>query len=463
MDQFAEKDDIGPVKVPNRGKSRVLVIPVDFNLSGLEPQNIGHLKRFFGPARDDVPTFAGYFRDNSRGLLEVEAFLLDPITISSCPFPGLGLSNCRVSSPNDLALFSWLPVVNRILRDLEKRGLDFSAFDWNGPAGRPDGWIDGLIFTQNGISPEVGFPLSLLAPEVINGPVRINAVTIVDNSPPPDGDYTRNDAAILHGFGHLLGLAELSDPDGSSSGLLYSLMGSYCDSENTCDIPLLDAYSRIALGWVEEYPVRGSEEVRIPPAPEEKTVFRLGDGPEYLLVENRGRLTLWDRRIESRGLAVYRVDRSQLPPGGNFDFFPEWISGGANRDENHPLVMNIPTDGDFDFRSRPRETGPRDLFQTGDSLGPGQLFPFPEFFSSPGQTGIAISRIDSVTISPWIQARLENGAGEEPIPKTGGCQAFPAGADSASSGLALILVSFWGLRIIFRIGKRINSWSGPRP
>ncbi|MDD5222713.1 MAG: hypothetical protein PHE84_01875 [bacterium] len=434
MDQFAEKDDIGPVKVPNRGKSRVLVIPVDFNLPGLTPQNIGHLQRFFGPAREDVPTFAGYFRDNSRGRLEIEARVMDPITISICPFPGLGIFSCRVDPPADPALFSWLPVVNRVLRDLANRGLDFSDFDLNGSAGIPDGWIDGLIITQNGISTEASFPLSLLAPEIIKAPTRINAVTIVDNSIPPDGDYTRNDAAILHGFGHLLGFAELSDPDRSSPGLLHSLMGTYCDDGNVCDIPLLDAYSRVAIGWTDEYLIHGTEEIRVPPAPEANYVARLGDASPYLLVENRGRLPLWDRRIESRGLAVYRVDPARLPPGGKFDFFPEWISGGANRDDNHPLVRNILADS-------------QDLFLTGNSLGSAQLSPFPEFFYPDGQVRIAVSDIDSETYTPWVRARLRNGFTEEPAPQTEGCQTFPVGASPTAIALILIL----GL---FNLGRR---------
>jgi len=447
MDQFAEKDDIGPLKVPNRGKSRILVIPVDFNLPGLEPQNIEHLKRFFGPGREDVPTFARYFRDNSRGLLEIEARVMDPITVSSCPFPGLGLLSCRVSSPTDLALFSWLPIVNKVLRDFKSRGLVFSDFDLNGPAGLPDGWIDGLIFTQNGVAPEVNFPLSLLAPEIINGPIGINAVTIVDNSLPPDGDYTRNDAAILHGFGHLLGFADLTDPDRSSSGLLYSLMGAYCSDDNICDIPLLDAYSRVAIGWAEEYLIRGAEEVKIPPAPEARSVFRLGDTSPYFLVENRGRLPLWDRRIESRGLAVYRVDPAHLPPGGKFDFFPEWISGGANRDESHPLVMNIPADGNYDFLTRQSWLDPGDLFQTGDILGPSQLFLFPELITPLGTAEIAISDIDSESYAPWVRARLRNGFTVEPSPRAEGCQTFPIGADQP----AILLIVLLGL---IKLGRR---------
>jgi len=446
MDQFAQKDDIGPVKVPNRGKSRVLVIPVDFALPGLPPQNVEHLKRFFGPIREDVPTFAGYFRDNSRGLLEVEAQVLDPITLYSCPLPGLDLSNCRVTSPAGITSV-WLPIVEKRIRDLKKYNFDLSRFDLNGPAGLPDGWIDGLLFTQNGISAEATFPLSLLAPEIITGPVRINAVTIVDNSLPPDGDYTRNDAALLHGFGHLLGFAELSDPDRSSYGLLYSLMGAYCSDENICDIPLLDADSRLAVGWAEEYLIQGAEEVRIPPAPEGRYIFRLGDGSGYFLVENRGRLPLWDRRIESRGLAVYRVDQQMLPREGESDSFPEWISGGVNRDENHPLIMNIPADGNFDFLTRQSWLDPRDLFRTGDRLGPSQLFLFPELISLFGTTEIAISDIDSKTYAPWIRARLQNGSGEEPSPRTEGCQNFPLGA---SPGVILMIVLLGLIKLVYR-------------
>jgi hypothetical protein len=296
-----------------------------------------------------------------------------------------------------------------------------------------------LLFTQNGISAEATFPLSLLAPEIITGPVRINAVTIVDNSLPPDGDYTRNDAALLHGFGHLLGFAELSDPDRSSYGLLYSLMGAYCSDENICDIPLLDADSRLAVGWAEEYLIQGAEEVRIPPAPEGRYIFRLGDGSGYFLVENRGRLPLWDRRIESRGLAVYRVDQQMLPREGESDSFPEWISGGVNRDENHPLIMNIPAGGFSDLRCRPDGMEANDFFQTGDNLGPCQLFPFPEFSPPAGQTGVSVSQIDSETISPWIKARLESGAAEEAVPKTEGCQTFPLGASSSAILLTFLL------------------------
>ena len=406
MDHFARTDDIGEAKIPHRGSVRILVVPVDFALPGLTPQNFSHLERFFGPARDDAPTLAGFFRDNSRGVFEVEPEIIDPKTFFSCPFAGLAPSDCRLAGASDVALLAWIPLVEKTLDDLEARGLDFSRFDVNGPAGGPDGWIDGVVISHNGISGDVTLPLSLFTADPVYGGIGIGGVAVVNNARPADGDYTGNDAAFLREFGHLLGFADLSDRDLSSYGLVCSIMGSSCDGEGNCDLPLLDAASRVLIGWAEEIEVRGRQEVLIAPAEEGGEVYRLGAGSRYFLVENRGRHPLWDGRIESRGLAVYRVNREKAPGSGPYDFLSAWHTGGPNAEEGDPFIMNIPADGDYELQSREGWMDPDDLFREGDVLGADQLSPFPDQLDADGVPLISLEVVDAAGFAPSIRARL---------------------------------------------------------
>lgn len=453
MDHFARSDDIGEGKIPHAGSVRILVIPLDFSLPGFTPQNSTQLERFFGPARETAPTLAGYFSLNSGGAFHVEAEVLEPKTLFSCPFERLDPFACRLDDVTDLELYSWVPLVVDILDDLEQRGLDFTRFDLNGPDGTPDGWIDGVVIAQNGVSGDVSIPLHLLTSESVFGGVKIGGVAIVNNERPPDGDYTRNDAAFLREFGHLLGFADLTDTDGSSYGLAYSIMGAACADEESCDLPLLDAVSRVLIGWADPIEVHGEMDVLISPADSGGEIYQLGNEPRYFLVEHRRRHPLWDRRIQSPGLAVYRVNHAKSPGEGTYDFLASWYQGGPNDDEWDPFIMNIPADGKYELQFGSGWMDPDDLFTGGNILGEEQLFLFPDVYSSSGAPVVFLEVINATTPAPAIRALLSAPGTDETDPDLTECGQVPDGDPPPPLILLVFLILF---RILSRAAPTRN-------
>ena len=403
VDHFTNPNDVGRYKVPHLGKSRILVIPVNLDTRHLKRLDIEAVKRFFKEKKGSF-TFPGYWRDNSRGRFRVSADIARPVEFRRCPLP-VSKKKCTPTRRDISALTYGIPLVRTIIRRAHKESrLDFRNYDKNGRQGKPDGWADGVIIIVNAGRFGVALPFGLVDGRyemVIDG-VRINMAAIASGK--------RALPMSVHEFGHLLGFADLYDEWRRTYGLVLSPMGTW--GYSTGDVPLLDAFSKMRIGWAELEEVSGIREVMIPPAITGK-VYKLGRGREFFLVENRQKKGVYDRNVGTPGLAVYHVNLDRQPSQAKYGFI-KTVADCPNCRRFRPFVMNVQADRRYDLQYRLARFQPGDLFRTGDTLIPGavnmRLSPSNPWFSSNAYSGrptaVSITDIDSDSFLPNIRATL---------------------------------------------------------
>lgn len=87
---------------------------------------------------------------------------------------------------------------------------------------------------------------------------------------------------------------------------------------------MLDAYSRKKLGWAKVVEVKGLGVGTLFPSTENDTVYQLGSGSEYFLLENRHKSS-FDIFLNDEGLAVYAINEKTT----------------SNTDEWHPAIHSL--------------------------------------------------------------------------------------------------------------------------
>ncbi|MBN2227448.1 MAG: M6 family metalloprotease domain-containing protein [candidate division Zixibacteria bacterium] len=211
-------------------------------------------------------------------------------------------------------------------------GVDFSVYDIFGPAGVPDGNVDGLFVVHAGPGYEETGNLNMIHShkwslggnaQYLDG-VRIDAYTQEPEESAIAGTISPI-GVFAHEYGHFIGLPDLYDIDGepsTSDGLgRWSLMagGSYNGGSRT---PAhFDAWSKTYVGFVQPIEVVDNLiDVAIPQVETDPVIYKLWalgeyDGPEYFLVENRQK-TGSDIALAGEGLLIYHVDDSRF---GNYD------------------------------------------------------------------------------------------------------------------------------------------------
>lgn len=331
-DQF-KNGDIGLNKVPHRGKSRVLVVPLEFGKSA----DFAHLDAFFDNSDDAKYSFRKYWQINSYGAFDVTVDVLPVVHFDSCPVADN--PNCEFTGANgDKAIEVVRAVFDRLDNEL---GVDFSQYDTNGPDGKPDGYCDGIIFLVPSYSGGIAPPIYPFLKDENGEPANVwDGITVGAIA------ISNTDAqTVLHEFGHLLGFADLYNFD-----LDYSLM-SFCDD---C---MLDAQSRLKIGWAEALDVAAGEttEVLLRPATSSKQIVRVkgADAREYFLLEMRQETKFGNSTLDGglNGVAVYHVDETISAPIIAQSNYPAW----------HPLIMNErPTNKQAEAR----------LFRAGDEFLP---------------------------------------------------------------------------------------------
>lgn len=409
-DQFIEANDIGENKIPHFGKSRVLMVPIIIETSKY-PNMVKWEKFFRYDMSTGTNTFSNFWKVNSLGKYDVEVVMVDPIFYSDCPLPPT-FKNCAIPRGDVNALSPGIKFLKNLLKRVkEERKINFKDFDINGIDGKADNWIDGILVMSNASFPGVAFPISIFDKIEFDG-VKIGAIAIAELN----GD----EVIALHEFGHLLGFGDLYHEKKRRSGLHFSLMGEY-----TKKIPLLDAYSRMKIGWanVEETNTAIqnsiSKEMIVPPVIDTGKIFKIGSDKEFFLIENRGPDTagLYDMSLHKNGIAIYHIDETKLPRPNKY-LFVQLLAHCLNCDEWHPLIMNVQADGLFEIQqglSKRNSIDEKDLFHTGNTLVPDlenqHLFSNTNRYLSSNwyngkPSGIHITDIDSDTALPNISIKL---------------------------------------------------------
>ncbi len=127
------------------------------------------------------------------------------------------------------------------------------------------------------------------------------------------GPETGGVGIFAHELAHLLGLIDLYDGTGVTSGLgIWSLMSAGWSLNGTNTPAHLDAYSKAQLGFAPVITVNGNlSDVRIEPVETGGAIYRLdATGFQYFLLENRRR-TGFDAALPGEGLLIYHVDPRQ--------------------------------------------------------------------------------------------------------------------------------------------------------
>lgn len=374
IDHFATDEDIGRDKVPNRGHSRILIVPIIVDESNLPAGHtlVARAESFFA-ADSEPPAFRDYFRVASLGRFDAEAVLGPTLTLPSCPFDVSPQGRCTIDR-GDTSVLGRATVVLKDLLDTLDPLVDFSNFDINGATpGAPDGVIDGIIFLSNIDFGGIALPHSRLCE--LGG-------SFCDV---PDWDPTYDDTLIpfvaiaasggrdieramflsIHEFGHLLGLADLYDESNATTDLPYSFMGGWRYDAQP-DMPC--GPSRYLLGWGNPVQADGPGTYRLGGAAETGDHLKLGTGDEYFMLEHRRAFGPYDAGISTPGLALYHVTLERQPSTDIHSFVTTLIDC-VNCLPWKPFIMLEQADGLYELQSGPGERDDSgDLFRAGDSF-----------------------------------------------------------------------------------------------
>ena len=113
IDMYREGTDVGPVKVPRLGHSKVLVLPVEVKThAGFDALDRPRLERFFVEPSETEFRFTSYFQANSSNRYTPEVTLAPTMFFDGCP-PELG-AECTIARGDVEVLKDGLSILRRI-------------------------------------------------------------------------------------------------------------------------------------------------------------------------------------------------------------------------------------------------------------------------------------------------------------------------------------------------------------
>ncbi len=444
IDHFATRSDVGVMKVPSRGQTRVLVIPVFIDdqpySAGSEEAFIDEIDAFFADTDDSVFDggfrFSPYWRQASVGRFSPVATVATPVHFPTCPPLGPH-ENCQIPRGAGIAdgdlgaagatLKDALVFLNEVILcatagpSAERRctsggDIDLADFDVSGAQeGIADGFVDGVIVISNAQFPGIALPVKDLStqplltflgplPSFAYGEQTVSSVGIAGFASKPG----RETFVSVHEFGHLLGFADLYNESGSTTDMPWSLMGGWFYSTAGS---LLDPFSRVAAGWANVVDVSGEATLLLPSAARSGQVIKVGKGDEFFLIEHRkneGDAIDGDLEITS-GVVVQRVRLSKRPASAPGNYF-NTLQNCVNCTAFDSLMMIEEADGTYDMQRNRGRDDAGDLFQAGQGMAPSddtsprslQNPIFSTNLLSGEATGIVIDVVDSDDVSATV-------------------------------------------------------------
>lgn len=317
---------------------------------------------FFGPHAGVGPySVARYYREVSLGAL----------TFAGETTPWIRLPRSRASYVDGAAHDIWRRY-GEFARDLLRRAegiVDWRRYDNDGPDGVPDsgdddGTVDIAVLLQPGSEygcgpdslrgfRETGYRLSLLPGW--NGQPYVTSVLGARGTPIVVDDFVGASAVAclgddivptrvnipIHEIGHVLGLPDLYDYDGSSFGVGgWDVMGIW--AAPPARPPHFGAWARDRLGWATVRRITTSGPVELGPVARGGDIVRIDlNAREHVLLEYRAADGA-DVSAPGTGLVVWHVDDAVL----------ETRYWGLNDDESRPGVRVLQADGRDDLAVR---------------------------------------------------------------------------------------------------------------
>ncbi len=254
--------------------------------------------------------------------------------------------------------------------------VDFSQFDNDGPDGIPnsgddDGYVDAVSIICAGPGPD-WYPgndniwphmSNLGSNEYITNDASVNGGNIKVKTfficPEEAGGGSgwgtiRPLGVFVHEFGHVLGLPDLYDIDGSSNGIgEWGLMASGSwggDGSHAATPAHLTAWSKMKLGWLNPTVVNQNVNgLTVRQSETNPEAYLVWEDPyqwsRYFLLENRQKVG-FDQYLNGDGLLIYHIDENQQ--WGPY----AWWGGSGNRNEAHKLVDVEEADGRADLDNK---------------------------------------------------------------------------------------------------------------
>jgi M6 family metalloprotease-like protein len=320
--------------------------------SDVEPDNSHTVDYFedllFG---NQIGSMSHYFSENSRGQVTVEGEVVG----------WLQLSKTLSDYDEDFWAGGEYGIGDGIEEalTLADNSVDYSLYDQNN-----DGYIDNLMVvfvgesdSRNGDGDGDGNPEDANAIWPISWSLQSSFITddgvkaadfFVCTEECPMGTFA-------HEFGHNLGLPDLYDKDGSSSGVgFWSIMSGGNSLENPSHF---DPWSKLKFGWVEPtivQPDAGIMELTLQPVETSGAIVKVPiSSTEYWLIEYRSNSAGdFDGSLPGSGVLIWHIDESVIDEWGRMD----------NDNEDHPAVKLVQADGNSDLENNRNRGDSGDYF-----------------------------------------------------------------------------------------------------
>lgn len=330
-------------------RKKILVALVDFKdkKGTFSPRDFENL--FFSTnKRDDNNTgsLREYYRQASYNTFDVSG---DVIGWYHAPnnYSYYAKRDQNGTQPNKYELYNWL-------FDEVEADVNFAKYDLNN-----DRTIDGLFVVHQGSCSQItgkkeDFKTVFSS---YNKPLKLDGLKLegVGFVPEKQGKKLTSMGLLAHEFGHLLGLPDLYDTDGTSYGVgNWDLMGhgNWLGRNSRGDSPaFLSAWSKNLLGWIKvKQLTESTENITVKSADKSNVIYKVGSGKEHFLIENRqeGIISSFDEKIPGSGLFVWHIDESQTT---------------NNNETGRRLVALVPADGKFHLEHRKNVGDQGDVFK----------------------------------------------------------------------------------------------------
>lgn len=295
-----------------------------------------------------------FYEENSYGL-----FHLDGITVGIYRAE----KSCSYYADNNYGFGSYPKNASRLAEeaiDAAASSVNFSQFDNDG-----DGMAESIFVIHSGRGAEQTGKRSHIWSHrgYLTNKRSYDGVQIDSYVMGPELSGTNKIATIgvfAHEFGHILGLPDLYDLDGTSNGIGRFGAMSYGAWNNGGITPAhFTSWAKAKLGWLEPEAVTADRiEEAIPPAAEEPVAYKVSvSSTEYFMIENRQRIG-FDLALPAEGLLVFHIDETQT------DNKNECITTTCN---SNYLVSLVQADRQYDLELKRNYGDSTDPFTSGST------------------------------------------------------------------------------------------------
>ncbi|MGR3514346.1 MAG: M6 family metalloprotease domain-containing protein [Paracoccaceae bacterium] len=382
-----------------QGVTEVPVIPVSFDDTTMPPFDVTDMQRqlFDGPW--DTGTMSEHFREMSRGRLEVQGTVFEWTAVTQNEVFYTGPTGCNgICNSAKVA-----EMLTEALKAIDAT-IDFSAYDNDGPDGRPnsgddDGFIDFVAFVHPSLGGECGGAgNNAIWSHSFSFSGWTGTSYATDDTGFSGQDLRIDDYVIMpglacdqttmiqigvfsHEFGHAFGLPDLYDSVGNeeSAGIgVWGLMasGSWGNADATRpETPThMSAWAKEYLGWVSPREVTSDTTgILLRPVISSGEVIRVDysdsqdpNDERYLLLEYRTLLG-FDAGLPQPGLLVTEINNAVVAPG--------LVNNSVNASPFNMGVNVIEADGARDLDNHTNKGDGGDVFpgtanmnEAGDAL-----------------------------------------------------------------------------------------------